>query len=185
MTSLAAALAIPGWMKPRELRWLAERAADADLVIEVGSWKGRSTRALGDHVRGSVFAVDTWEGQVDESTSVNRELAERGSQAVIDEFLENLGDLIGSGRVTPVMAPSDVAAVGFERALGRESVDLVFLDGEHEYEGVRGDIAAYLPLVKRGGLMSGHDFPKLGVRRAVLERFGEVSTEGAIWWAAR
>ena len=183
--SLDAALSIAGWMSARELRWLAERAAVAELVVEVGSWKGRSTRALGDHVRGSVFAVDTWEGQVDDSTQVNRELAKRGSIAVRDEFLENVRDLIERDKVIPVEARSTTAATALMRTHGPGAFDLVFLDGEHGYAGVSADIEAYLPLCRPGGIFSGHDWPKAGVRKAVLERFRDVATEGAIWWLAR
>lgn len=182
--NLDAALAIQGWMKPVELRWLAEQASRARLVVEVGSWKGRSTRALGENVRGCVFAVDTWAGQADDSTHVNRELAQRGRAEVYGEFLRNVGDLIAARRVIPVESTSIEAAEAFTRTHGLGVFDLVFLDGEHGYEGVRADIAAYLPLVRPGGLMAGHDFPKPGVRRAVLERFKEVSTEGAIWWCS-
>lgn len=183
--SISQALGIAGWMSPRELRWLAERAAVADLVAEVGSWKGRSTRALGDHVRGTVFAVDTWEGQVDDATHVNRELSLRGRAVIFAEFLVNVGDLVTRGKVIPIESRSTVAASAFMRTHGPGAFDLVFLDGEHGYEGVRDDIAAYLPLVRPGGILCGHDFPKAGVRRAVLERFQEVSTEGSIWWAVR
>lgn len=183
--NLASALNIPGWMTPRELRWLADHAASANLAIEVGSWKGRSTRALGEHIRGCLFAVDTWAGQVDDSTSVNRELAERGRETVRSEFLANVGDLIERGKVVPIEADSVTAARAFIGTHGVGAFDLAFLDGEHGYEGVRADIDAYLPLVRKRGIMSGHDFPKPGVRRAVLERFREVSTQGAIWWATR
>lgn len=184
--SIDRALTIAGWMSAGELRWLAERARVSHLVVEVGSWKGRSTRALGENCpRGTVFAVDTWYGQVDPTTHVNRELLARGRAAIFAEFLVNVGDLITVGRVIPVEARSVPAAAAFMRTHGPGAFDFVFLDGEHGYEGVRDDIAAYLPLVRPGGIISGHDFPKPGVHRAVLERFGQVATEGSIWWAAR
>lgn len=56
------------------------------------------------------------------------------------------------------------------------SLDLVFLDADHSYEGVRTDIAAWAPKVKAGGILGGHDyrnpepgFDFSGVERAVLE----------------
>src|SRR5262245_42246367 len=59
---LERALAIEGWMAPRELFWLAEIAQNSDNIIEIGSYKGRSTRALCDNARGKVTAVDPWSG---------------------------------------------------------------------------------------------------------------------------
>ncbi|CAE8598370.1 unnamed protein product [Polarella glacialis] len=52
-----------------------------------------------------------------------------------------------------------------------ESMDLVFIDGNHTYLAVREDIQAWLPKVKPGGLLIGHDWNHWhpGVSRAVLE----------------
>ena len=49
--------------------------------------------------------------------------------------------------------------------------DLVYIDADHSYEGVRADIASWRPKVKENGLMAFHDFlnPAYGVRRAVEE----------------
>ncbi len=38
------------------------------------------------------------------------------------------------------------------------SVDLVFVDADHSYEGVKRDIAAWIPKVRRGGWIGGHDY---------------------------
>ena len=59
-----------------------------------------------------------------------------------------------------------------------QSLDFVFIDADHSYEGCRDDIAAWLPKVKPGGLMSGHDYdnhnyPRFGVTRAVNEFVSE------------
>jgi len=37
-------------------------------------------------------------------------------------------------------------------------VDMVFVDGDHSYEGVKGDVEAWLALVKPGGIIAFHDF---------------------------
>jgi hypothetical protein len=52
--------------------------------------------------------------------------------------------------------------------------DFVFLDADHTYAGVKGDIAAWLPKIKRGGAIMGHDYQPAfpGVMRAVDEAFG-------------
>ena len=43
------------------------------------------------------------------------------------------------------------------KALGGRPIDLLFVDGDHRYEGVRADFAAYAPLVRPGGLVALHD----------------------------
>lgn len=43
------------------------------------------------------------------------------------------------------------------------SPDLIFVDGEHSYEGCKGDIEAWLPHVKPGGLLVVHDYRKANI----------------------
>jgi predicted O-methyltransferase YrrM len=52
-------------------------------------------------------------------------------------------------------APETVRA--FTRALGPRRLDLLFIDGDHRYEGVRRDFLEYSPLVREGGLIAFHD----------------------------
>lgn len=55
-------------------------------------------------------------------------------------------------------------------------LDLVFIDGNHDYEYVKQDIELWQPKIRKGGLLAGHDFDRElfpGVVRAVTERFGE------------
>lgn len=49
------------------------------------------------------------------------------------------------------------------------SLDFVFLDGDHSEEGVRADIAAWRPKIRRGGMLLGHDAAWPGVRAAIDE----------------
>lgn len=51
------------------------------------------------------------------------------------------------------------------------SLDLVYIDGDHSYDGCKADINAYWSKLKIGGIMAFHDFeaPEYGVKPAVLE----------------
>lgn len=57
-------------------------------------------------------------------------------------------------------------------------LDFVYIDGLHDYESVKADIAAWRPLVrsgKTGGVLAGHDYSRhgrKGVIQAVTEAFG-------------
>ena len=70
------------------------------------------------------------------------------------------------------------------------SLDMVYIDADHKYESVKADILAWLPKVKEGGYIGGHDFGRnendrgWGVRKAVEEIFGKNYIhypENAIW----
>ena len=56
--------------------------------------------------------------------------------------------------------------------------DWVYIDGDHTYEGVRGDLVAWVPKVKAGGLVMCDDYVEGqwfqgGVKRAVDEYVAE------------
>lgn len=69
-----------------------------------------------------------------------------------------------------------------------EPLDLVYLDGNHEYESVKEDIAIWLPKIKPGGVIAGHDFNTLcpGVIQAVQEEFGwDFQCSEWDWWKVK
>jgi hypothetical protein len=53
-------------------------------------------------------------------------------------------------------------------------LDFVFIDGDHSYSGVMGDLSTWTPLIREGGLIAGHDWTRSapGVAKAVKEFAG-------------
>lgn len=158
------ALEIGGWMRPEELRWLARRADECKRIVEVGCYRGRTTRAFLDNSAAHIWCVDSWD----------YEASKRDERA----FAEN----IDADRVTIMPMLSSEAA----ELLRGQTFDMVFIDGGHEYECVRADILAYRPLVRPGGLLCGHDYHRKswpGVFRAVNELIpNRQRGPAAIWW---
>jgi len=81
-----------------------------------------------------------------------------------------------NGRIKILKMDTVLAALEF----ADKSLDYVFIDADHSYESVRSEINAWLPKVKSGGYMMGHDyhherFP--GVTEAVDEKFGSGVSE--------
>jgi predicted O-methyltransferase YrrM len=172
------ALAIQGWMKPPELAFLQELAAavpENGRVVEIGSWKGRSTVAICsalEAVPGArITAVDTFEG--DSSTA--SVVGEIDTSGLYDAFRENTREF---PFLDVVRGQSLAAAATFADG----SIDWLFVDADHTYESVRADIAGWAPKVRPGGLFSGHDFGAWpGVTQAVLEAFGDVEHVANVW----
>jgi glycosyltransferase involved in cell wall biosynthesis len=163
---------IDGWMRFDELQWLYNTAKSMDSVVELGSWKGRSTHALASGCRlGHVTAIDHFRGSVGEE-GVHREAQ---TEAVYEQFCENTKSLTN---LTVVRKDSQAAAGDFEDG----SFDLVFIDADHTYAGVKRDIEAWRP--KARIMLAGHDYcPEWpGVRQAVDETVGEVRVVGTIWY---
>src|ERR1700686_3009714 len=64
-----------------------------------------------------------------------------------------------------------------------ESLDFVFIDADHSYEGCIADIRAWSRKVKFGGLIAGHYFNEAwpGVMRAVNETGGAKLARDSVW----
>lgn len=69
------------------------------------------------------------------------------------------------------------------------SLDLVFIDGDHSFNGCLNDITNYLPKLKSGGIMAGHDYghPRFpGVKKAVDKFFPKVELhDDFVWWVEK
>jgi SAM-dependent methyltransferase len=171
---------IDGWMGMQPLRWLRTMGHNARTMAEVGVWKGRATKALASNTRGTLYAIDTWAGVPDDPKQAEY-YGDQGEDAY-REFLANLAPEIELGTVIPMRSSSTDAAATFEP----ETFDLVFVDADHRYEAVRDDLEAWWPLVRRGGVLAGHDYHWPGVAKAVHERFGAPKRgPGSIWWVLK
>ncbi|MEY2924116.1 MAG: Synechococcus phage [Bacteroidota bacterium] len=59
----------------------------------------------------------------------------------------------------------------FAKSLDNDSLDFIFIDGDHSYKGVIEDIKNYWPKVKNNGVFAGHDINLASVRRAIKDSF--------------
>lgn len=102
-----------------------------------------------------------------------------------------LGDRNISQKPTALMRMDSVSAA---RYIANGSLDLVYIDADHGYEGVKNDIISWLPKVRIGGIICGHDYDpttdSVDLARAVREVLGDIEvildTGGGennhIWW---
>lgn len=148
----------------------AKRALDGDCIVEVGCLLGRSACYLGTKIkqsrkRISVLCVDVWPSTYKINCGGPRDV-----EAPFETFLANIRQADLLDVIIPIRSPSLVAA-----SLVRNDLACVFIDGDHSYEGCRDDIVAWLPKVRRGGILAGHDYSDTfpGVIKATNELFGE------------
>jgi len=162
--NLERALATPGFTSAAKLLWLAQQARRAQVVVEIGSWMGRSTRALADNCPGVVYAVDDWRGPENSPGAAQFDEA-------FYAFRANCADLVEAGKVVPLRIASPAAAQKFAELVD-QPIDLLFVDGLHTLEAVRADLAVWIPLLAPGALLCGDDFTPAwpGVISAVRER---------------
>ena len=63
-----------------------------------------------------------------------------------------------------------------------ETIDAIYIDGAHTFEGVTTDIQAWLPKVKTGGILVGDDFNWSSVEKAVRDLLPGVLSIGNTWY---
>lgn len=174
---------IPGWMAPKCLDWLRALGRGKYLGAEAGCWKGRSTSALCSDMLGKLYAIDTWAGVPDDPKQHDQYFKHTVATA-FDEFLVNLNEPIRRGKVIPRRMTSLEGAKFIRNSHGSQSLDFAFIDADHRYEAVLADIKAYQPLIKKGGILAGHDYRLAGVKKAVDKSFGKKLQRGpgSIWY---
>lgn len=99
-----------------------------------------------------------------------------------DIFIKNIER--HRNKIKILKMPSDEAC----KHIKDESLDFCFIDANHSYEFVNEDIKCYLPKIKKGGLLGGHDYGLngTGVKRAVnnnFERNEFYLGYDMTWWA--
>ncbi len=132
---------VPGWLTDEEgeaLYELARRCTGRGVIAEIGSWKGKSTICLGLGSRAGagvrIFAIDPHADYRFGDFKANVERA-------------GIGEL-----VTPIASLSQPAADDFH-----EPIELLFVDGSHEYDLVLEDFEKWVPKVIDGGWVAFHD----------------------------
>jgi predicted O-methyltransferase YrrM len=172
---------ISGWMSETELAFLhtvALSIPDYGKVVEIGSWKGRSTVAICEALKQknhiNLYAVDTFAGDPE----ILKDGYQIENDEVYEEFQKNTADY---PFLTTIRTTSAEASQQFED----ESLDWIFIDADHSYDAVCNDVRFWFRKLKYGGILSGHDYPKVAVKRAINTLFGAVNVWDSIWYLKR
>ena len=123
----------------------AGRVQNGNAIVELGSYKGKSTAYLAagslDSWEAPVFAVDAWSEEV--SAWRNRVL-ERLPSATFREFSRQLEAAGVRKHVTPIHSMTTVAADFWDVTYAETlPVGLLYIDGDHHYDAVLADYRAW------------------------------------------
>jgi predicted O-methyltransferase YrrM len=114
--------------------------------------------------------IDTWKGSLNEDPHQNDQYVKNG--LLYEKFMSNVD------RVKHIITPRIGDSIELSKTYEDDSLDFVFIDGDHSYEAVKADIQAWLPKVKSNGLLAGHDYGWCeSVRKAVHEVLGNGDEE--------
>jgi predicted O-methyltransferase YrrM len=132
---------VPGWLTDEEgeaLYELARSCTGRGAIVEIGSWKGKSTICLGLGSRAGegvrIYAIDPH------------------TEYRFGDFRANIERAGIADLVTPIASLSQAAADDFD-----EPIELLFVDGSHDYDLVLEDFEKWVPKVVDGGWVAFHD----------------------------
>jgi predicted O-methyltransferase YrrM len=157
---------VEGWLSNKEgelLYKLAKNCSGRGVIVEIGSWKGKSTIWLAKGSKSGmgikVYAVDPHIGFPDVKETY-------GKIWTFDEFKNNITGAGVSDVIIPIVKTSEDAAKDFNMP-----VELIFIDGVHQYDYVKQDFELWFPKVAEGGIMAFHDTTGAQDAKQVVEEF--------------
>lgn len=122
------------------------RALALGKCVEIGTYIGEASAIFSKYFH-NVTTIDPWNEEFVSAIA--------GTKLKYDDianlYYEQLGDC---PNVTRIQKPSIVAA----RDFADNTIDLVYIDSWHHYSVVVADIMTWLPKVRKGGWIAGHDY---------------------------
>jgi len=134
-----------------------ENLKEGIIVAEVGTYDGATTRGVAPlvkQVNGKYIAVDWFKGN---PTAAGEHSFDEGKH---DSVLEIFKNSIKETDCEDIVEIYDMTSLEAASKLKDKSLDICFIDADHRYEFIKQDIIAYLPKIKKGGILCGHDLEK-------------------------
>lgn len=160
-------------------RTLIGNVDNMETMAEIGIWKGHMARYIfrnTDKVK-NYWSVDPWTLFPPGHGRASRRTMEDWSIM----YKRACRDMVYFPGLRVMRLTSERAAPLFPD----KYFDLVFIDAMHDYESVKNDISLWLPKVKKGGVLSGHDYETEppGVKKAVDEIFSNITVDSVstVW----
>lgn len=147
------AATVEGWLSKEEaaaLKQLARNVRVHGCIVEIGTYRGRSSIAMAEVIDPNsgvrVFAIDPH----DPFVGVNG-----GQYGPVDqqELYRAIADRQLGSIIAVICLSSKAASSGWDRG----PIDILWLDGDHSYKGLKNDLACWLPHMGSDGIVAFHD----------------------------
>lgn len=144
-----------------------EILGDNITIVEIGSYCGSGTMIFHEVFKNSkILCVDGWEKYYESCSTYDidkQELELKEAEAIFDERTSGISNIV----------KNKILSLDFVQTIENDSIDLVYIDGNHDYAFVRDDINHWFPKVKSGGIIGGHDWNWPSVQKAISEIFSK------------
>lgn len=142
-------------------------------ILEIGVLEGLSTFTMLD---GSNYTADIY--------CVDRYVIE-WSKYIFHDFIDHVYNMHVEKNIHFIWS----SYLDASKVLSSNLFDIIFIDGEHDYDSVKQDISLSLPLLSDNGILCGHDYShdENGEKliKAVHDVLGEVDNYGLCWYKSK
>mgnify|MGYP006276271337 FL=1 len=142
-------------------RWANEQGAN-NKAVEIGAYSGEGTEVIAKYFK-EVLAVDPWLNGYDINDVASQQCPMKFVFEAFEARTKPLGNVFFS-------RGKSLDALQF---VNSESLDLVYVDGDHRYEAVVADIEGWKPKLRKGGILAGHDWSFTDVQKGLSETLGK------------
>lgn len=163
------AVEIPIMRGPRTIRALEEMCRHMGpttnaTMAEIGCFAGESTAVWARFFK-KVYAIDPWIPGYDDANDTGSKVVGSEVEALFDQRMHDYPNVIKIKNHSYNVADS---------LFDDGTLDFVYIDAEHTYSGVKKDLLKFIPKIRSGGFIGGHDYkPRFqGCVDAVNEFFG-------------
>lgn len=157
-------LSIPGYLTVNEAKALYDAARNLPsrkpVVVEIGSHLGKSSFVLAKALQrtkrpaGRLYCIDPFDASGDTSAVADYEARRKAiQQPLLVQFKSNMKKGAVEQTVTPIVGLSHEVAMSFSEP----SIDMLFIDGNHDYPAVKRDFLDWVPKLTVGGVLALHD----------------------------
>ena len=138
---------------------------DVKTIIEIGTFQGEAARILSENFKDAkIFTVDPWMSGWDDLDWTSKDPDMKEVEYSYDTLTKNNDNII----------KIKMKSEDFSKIISDNSIDLIYIDGDHRYEGITNDIACWKSKVKKGGYLGGHDYNEYATEsiiKAIRENF--------------
>lgn len=119
---------------------------------EIGVFEGTFSKQIAESVQpSSLYMIDLFTGWCDSGNEDGNNVVHRN----MDEMYKNL---LAYSHDKPMLRVLKGKSADILSTFPDNSLDMVYLDGDHSYAGVKTDLHAAFPKVRPGGWIMGHDY---------------------------
>lgn len=185
---------IPGWFNYQDLYELVvHHFPEHAKFVEIGCWQGKSASFLATEIvrsgkKQTLDCIDHFKGSKDERDTHHADAKKYNIRGLCCNNLRPFW-ITGENKHWSERKDNIVRVLPFDHhavvdQYRDKSLDFVFIDAGHSYKEVKEDIEAWLPKVKYGGWLAGHDYNSVsfpGVKKAVDLTLPNVIDMGPCW----